>query len=121
MHKRGLNKHIIMGLLFLFIGITCGCVETSTENIPPKAFVNADPTSGETPLTVSFTGTGVDEDGNIQSYFWDFGDGTTSNEQNPTHTFNSPGKYYVKLTVTDNYGAKATATIIITVTEKKKL
>jgi len=34
-------------------------------------------------------------------WLWDFGDGTTSNQQNPTHTYLSPGEYEVTLTVTD--------------------
>ena len=36
------------------------------------------------------------------SYTWDFGDGTSSNETNPTHTFDKKGKYTVILTVSDN-------------------
>ena len=37
-------------------------------------------------------------------YLWNFGDGTTSAEQNPTHTFGPNGKYTVSLTVTNSYG-----------------
>ena len=37
--------------------------------------------------------------GNIQTYSWDFGDGTTSSQMSPTHTYNSPGAYNVCLTV----------------------
>jgi len=36
------------------------------------------------------------------TYFWDFGDGGTSDEQNPTHTYTEEGNYTVALTVTDN-------------------
>ncbi len=36
------------------------------------------------------------------SWFWDFGDGNTSDEQNPTNTYINPGNYTVTLTVTDN-------------------
>lgn len=38
------------------------------------------------------------------NYFWDFGDGYTSIEANPTHTFNICGTYEVRLTVTDSAG-----------------
>ena len=38
--------------------------------------------------------------GEIASWRWDFGDGTTSYEQNPTHTYGSPGWYTVRLTIT---------------------
>jgi PKD repeat protein len=38
----------------------------------------------------------------ITSWFWDFGDGTSSGLQNPTHQFNTSGAYYVCLTITDS-------------------
>ena len=41
---------------------------------------------------------------NIISYLWDFGDGETSTEQAPTHTYQMPGSYTVTLTATDNVG-----------------
>jgi PKD repeat protein len=63
------------------------------------------------PLTASFnytqTGAGqltFDSDssaGNIRSYHWDFGDGQTSDEQNPSHTFAKDTTYYVCLTLYD--------------------
>ena len=37
-------------------------------------------------------------------YFWDFGDGATSTEQNPTHTYTANGRYTVNLTVTNSFG-----------------
>jgi outer membrane protein assembly factor BamB len=42
------------------------------------------------------------------SWYWDFGDGATSIEQNPTHTYTSLGEYTVTLTVTDSLGHIAT-------------
>jgi|GEM_PF-2323668 len=42
------------------------------------------------------------------TWFWDFGDGSTSTEQNPVHTYTSPGNYTVTLTVTDSEGNNAT-------------
>lgn len=39
-----------------------------------------------------------------QSWSWDFGDGGTSTERNPVHIYNAPGKYTVKLNVTNVYG-----------------
>jgi len=57
----------------------------------------ADATSGTAPLDVQFTGT---SELNVTSWHWDFGDGTTSTEQNPAHTYASAGTYTVNLTVT---------------------
>ena len=52
----------------------------------------------------TFTDRSNDPDGYIESYYWNFGDGGTSIEQSPTHTFTSSGTYTVTLTVTDNGG-----------------
>ncbi|MEW6127269.1 MAG: PKD domain-containing protein, partial [Acidobacteriota bacterium] len=46
----------------------------------------------------------TDADGQIVAYNWDFGDGQTSAERDPVHTFATPGAYTVRLTVTDNNG-----------------
>ena len=43
------------------------------------------------------------------SYEWDFGDGETSNEANPTHIYDDEGWYSVRLTVTDDRGAREDA------------
>ncbi len=40
----------------------------------------------------------------IMGWFWDFGDGSTSNAQSPTHTYSQPGNYTVKLIVTTIHG-----------------
>ena len=55
-----------------------------------------------TNLDVTFSDISSDTDGTIQSWSWDFGDGNTSTQQNPTHTYASEGDYAVQLTVTDN-------------------
>jgi PKD repeat protein len=61
-------------------------------------------------LTLEFLDTSYDSDGEIVSWSWDFGDGSTSAEQNPVHTYEEPGIYSVSLMVTDDIGASATAT-----------
>lgn len=52
-------------------------------------------------LTVTFTNTSTDSDGDIASYFWEFGDGSTSTEANPIYAYSEAGVYDVTLTVTD--------------------
>lgn len=89
-----------------------------TVDEPPTTSASADVTNGIEPLTVEFTGTGTDLSGSIESYSWDFGDGGTSNEQNPTHTFDTNGAYYAELTVTDDEGSTATDTINISVSDQ---
>ncbi|MHC4105084.1 MAG: PKD domain-containing protein, partial [Planctomycetota bacterium] len=73
------------------------------------------PSNGNSPLLVSFTD---QSSGTPVSWFWDFGDGGTSTEQNPSHTYNTAGVYTVSLTVTGADGSDTeTKTDYITVTE----
>ncbi len=59
--------------------------------------------TGAPPLSVSFTDTStIPEPG---SWLWDFGDGATSTERNPVHTYNQAGTFSVRLTVTGPDGA----------------
>jgi subtilisin len=56
-------------------------------------------------LTVTFTDQSTDPDGSVEAWAWTFGDGATSNEQHPVHSYAAGGTYTVTLTVTDNVGA----------------
>ena len=51
------------------------------------------------------------------SWFWDFGDGNTSELQTPTHKFAAEGDYNVTLIVTDDENATDTFTMTVPVTE----
>jgi PKD repeat protein len=82
-------------------------------NLPPTATVAADVTAGMAPLTVSFTGTGNDSDGRIASFSWDFGDGSTSVAQNPSHVYRGSGVFDAILKVTDDKGATGMAQVRI--------
>jgi PKD repeat protein len=50
-----------------------------------------------------------------ETHFWDFGDGTTSTEANPTHTYASPGTYQVTLNVSNECGSDVTTNNVIVV------
>ena len=72
----------------------------------PKVNFEADVTDGELPLTVNFTDlTEVADACAPTSVEWDFGDGETSAELDPSHTYTAPGVYTVVLTYTTDYGA----------------
>lgn len=75
---------------------------TVTGEAGLKANFTADVTSGEAPLTVHFTDLST---GNVTVWYWDFGDGAFSTEQNPVHTYNTSGNFSVNLTVADDTGA----------------
>ena len=82
----------------------------------PVARAAADRDTGPAPLTVNFSSEGTeDPDGDELTYEWSFGDGTpVSNEPNPTHVFDDPGQYNVRLTVTDATGRTGTSSLVIT-------
>ena len=64
---------------------------------------------------VSFDGTASYDNHYIESYYWDFGDGTTSDQAKTRHTFNSEGEHSVTLTVYDSAGNSNTAQMNVTV------
>lgn len=83
---------------------------------PPIAYASATPVSGIAPLDVSFSSAGsYDPDGSISVFGWNFGDGSSSNEANPSHTYTAAGDYLAVLTVTDNLGASASSSVSIQV------
>jgi glucose/arabinose dehydrogenase len=86
----------------------------TVANHIPVAKSSADVTEGLDPLTVHFSSAGsIDSDGTPITYSWDFGDGTTSINPNPTKVFNNPGRYTVLLTVSDGVNQAQAAPIII--------
>ncbi|MDD3686248.1 MAG: PKD domain-containing protein [Bacteroidales bacterium] len=73
----------------------------TVDGTPPVADFSFTPQTGEAPLEVQF----IDEStGEIDDWFWDFGDGNTSTMQNPVHTFVDGGTYTLSLTVSNQYG-----------------
>ncbi len=68
----------------------------------PLAKFGSDKISGELPLTVNFSDS---SHGIIESWVWNFGDESTSTEQNPSHTYENAGRYTVSLTVSGPYGS----------------
>jgi PKD repeat protein len=82
-----------------------------------NAAPTADFTYTTTDLTVDFTDQSTDSDGSVVAWSWGFGDGATSTEQNPSHTYARDGTYTVKLTVTDDDGATDPASQDVTVSE----
>ncbi|MFB6286492.1 MAG: PKD domain-containing protein [Candidatus Bipolaricaulia bacterium] len=74
---------------------------TSTQAL--KADFSFEPTSPNVGQQIQFTDQSSGG-GTIESWQWDFDDGSTSSNQNPTHTYSSGGTYSVKLTVEDDRG-----------------
>ncbi|HWQ66819.1 MAG TPA: PKD domain-containing protein [Methanospirillum sp.] len=85
---------------------------------PPVASFNMVPLSGQAPLMVTFTDTST---GNPKSRQWEFGDGQTSTDQSPDHTYTIDGTYQVTLTVTGQSGEQDSVTRTIKVTGEPEL
>jgi PKD repeat protein len=85
--------------------------------LPPVAAISpSGPIRGVGPLTVSFNGSGSsDPEGSTLSFDWDFGDGGSSTEANPTHVYTAVGTYTASLVVTDATGLSASAAVTVTV------
>jgi PKD repeat protein len=77
------------------------------DNKSPVADIAASPTSGQAPLTVSFSGLGSsDPNGDALTYDWDFGDGSPhSSDPAPVYAYPANGVFTARLTVTDPTGA----------------
>ncbi|EID52994.1 ThuA domain-containing protein [Saccharomonospora xinjiangensis] len=91
-------------------------IEYNQGNRRPVVEVSADPTSGTNPLAVSFSSEGTHDPEQTEiTYSWDFGDGGTSTEANPTHTYTENGQYNVQLTVTDATGKTGVGNVTVTV------
>lgn len=87
---------------------------STTPDALAVSAVSATPVSGAAPLTVTFsvTPTGGTEP---YTYAWDFGDGSTGTDQNPSHTYTIPGAYSAQVTVTDADMNTATGSAAISV------
>jgi gliding motility-associated-like protein len=87
------------------------CIDSVTKNVvvtnqPPVNFTANDSGSCQAPFTVQF----ADLSPSAATWLWEFGDGNTSSQQNPSHVFSSPGSFDVTLTITLPGGCTNTIT-----------
>ncbi len=88
------------------------------ENLKPIAEAEADIYFGPSPLTVEFDGSeSFDPDNDPITFDWDFGDGSSSMEESPSHTFvasgTDPEMFEIQLNVTDSANNIGTKTLIV--------
>ncbi len=93
---------------------------TLAVNLPPVAVATQSAQYGPGPLAVDFTGSSSsDPENGALTYHWDFGDGATSTEADPSHVFTAtpgvPTSYDVTFTVTDDQQQQAQAQLIVSV------
>jgi len=98
-------------------GEAVSAVPTSEDTIKPTAYAG-EGLFGIAEKPVSFDGTGSADNHYVASYKWDFGDGTTSDEAKPKHTYSAEGTYTVSLTVYDSAGNSDTVKTEIVIYNK---
>ena len=99
-----------------------GAKNSSTQtltvfNMQPEASFECNATEIQTETEIQFVDKSIDPENKTLSWFWDFGDGNTSELQTPTHKFTTQGDYNVTLTVKDDENATSTYTMLLSVTE----
>jgi PKD repeat protein len=97
---------------------TIRITEPKKKNFPPTASLKAKLKHGGVDLAVEFDASeSIDTDGSIASFAWEFGDGTTSNNPAIVHTYALAGNYTATLTIQDDQGASASASINLTLSD----
>lgn len=98
-----------------------GCTDTLTIDAAVSAYPVPTADFSFTPETtdiyspeVAFTDQSVD----ANSWFWSFGDGYTSNEQDPVHGYEAPGIYLIDLTVVNLYGCESRDEAVVTIADQ---
>ena len=107
-------------LLFALAGlVVVACIDDGDGGPegPTVHFVGAEPAEGDAPLEVGFGSSitpGTFEDSEL-TYEWDFGDGSTSSEKEPFHTYTEPGTYEAVTTATAPDGSSDSRSVTVTV------
>lgn len=99
-----MRVRISVVLMLLLIGLGCDAAEDLNQ--PPSVGFEYTPEmpSVGTPVEFSAQASDPDLDGQVESYFWTFGDGSEGTGADPTHTYEEAGSYDVTVTVTDDGG-----------------
>lgn len=107
MNRLNIILIFITGVIF----VNCNLKEVNPDDVTTAKFTVSN-NNCNAPCDPGFTNTST----NADTYQWDFGDGGTSNEKNPSHTYTSGGTYNVKLSVTGSFGSDD-ETVVVTIND----
>lgn len=132
-HYKGLKNTIVIGAVAAAVGLSVSALqkllgkgnetddespEEDIENQAPTAIINAS-SSVKVNQEITLDASESKDDGIIESYHWDLGDGTNISGETITHKYKQPGEYTVTLVVTDEGGEQDTMTMKINVEKTK--
>jgi len=107
-----MKKQTLLLIFIIVTGLLTSSCEKEDSNVPEACFVASQERKAGIPIDFSTSCTL-----NASSYHWDFGDGQTSTDGYPSHTYNKGGDYAVTLTVTNTSGDTDDVTHVMVVEE----
>ncbi|MDO8861558.1 PKD domain-containing protein [Haliea sp. E1-2-M8] len=110
------GEHTVSLQVTDYSGLTASTsVTVVVVNQPPEAVASASVAYGAAPLVVDFQGSNSSDpdayEGKIVSWHWDFGDGGSSSQADPSYTYNTAGDFTPSLMVIDDQGARNTVSL----------
>jgi len=115
MEMTNVRIRLLVAMGVLLVGLLL--LATQCPNGSSSLVLSASPTSGTSPLTVSFdVPSSLGPEGSVLMYDWVFGDGDTGTGKTISHTYRQPGIYTAQVTVTDDDGNMGSTSCEITVT-----
>lgn len=110
------STHLLALLTGLLVVLPGGCPPAGPTSADVVARIGVSSTRGQAPLLVVVTGANsTSVNGEIVAYTWDFGGQATADTKIAQHTFNTPGRFNIGLTVTDETGKSAQTSVEIIV------
>ena len=109
-------RRALMGCFLVAALMFSGAATAYAQNADPTVTASRTPTGNvRVGVPIQFTAVGNDADGDQLTYSWNFGDDTTSSEQNPSKTYLAAGTFTATVTASDGKGGTASASLTVTI------